>query len=216
MVALFVVLTFIIFLTADYFVLKARKKEHPAFATMPVFDKNSLFFPVSYLLSRGHVWLSEITKTQYRLGIDEFIKKAFGKISFVELVPAGSTISKGDIIFKLQSGDKQLAFRSPVDGVVSSINEKLLNRNVEDVYNNDWAIEINTSDNAIAEIKTRKVATHWLQDEVKRFKDFLSAQTADPALAGLTMADGGNIVEGAAHHLNNDAVVNFEKSFLMQ
>ncbi|MBI2418880.1 MAG: glycine cleavage system protein H [Ignavibacteriales bacterium] len=216
MVALFVVLTFIIFLVADFFVLKAKRKEHPAFATMPVFNKSSIFIPLSYLLSKGHVWVAALQDNMYRLGIDEFILRSFGRVAITELAAAGTTVQKGDVIFRVKSGSKSISFRSPFDGEVREVNSKLLNKDIKDIYNTDWALTLKPIGNLPQELKSKKAAGQWLQDEVKRLKDFLSLQTAEPELAGLTMADGGNITEGAAHHLSDEAISKFEQSFLMQ
>ncbi len=216
MVLILGVLTFIAFLLVDYFVLKSRKKEHSAFASFSVFNKASLAIPVQYLLSKGHIWMSAAGKEVYKLGIDEFIVKSFKRIQLINVVPAGTEVKKGDVIFAGKVGSNIMNFRSPVDGVVTVLNNDIIGKNIQDTYTNDWSLQIKVAENAMSasEFTTREKASRWLDTEFKRFKDFLSIHTADPELAGLTMADGGNIVEGVAGNFNAQTLTAFEQEFL--
>lgn len=217
MVALFVVLTFIIFLVADYFLLKTQKKEHPAFATFPMFDKSQILFPMHYLFSKGHVWLKPIQDNIYKLGIDEFIIKALGALKIVEFVPAGTAVQKGDVILRAAAGRHTFTFRSPINGTVTGINNAVYGHNITDCYENDWQLLVTPSEKIDSSLFISKEnSSGWLQQEFRRLKDFLTVQTAEPALAGITMADGGNIVEGAITHLTEKAINEFESSFLAQ
>ena len=216
MVPVLALLTFVAFLVVDYFVLKSQKKEHPAFATFSVFNKSSLAIPVQYLLSKGHLWLKAVKEGEYKVGIDEFILKAFKKIQLVNFAAEGSEVKKGDVLFSGKVGDSILNFHSPVDGVVSMINKNIQGRNIENPYEDDWGVTIAPKKSSFeaAALATKEKSVQWLESELRRLKDFLLLHTTDPELAGLTMADGGNIVEGIAHNFNEKTLQAFEKEFL--
>lgn len=217
MVAIFVALTFIVFLVVDYFILRAQKKEHPAFTTMPVFDKHSIFFPANYLLSKGHIWLKQWKEGAYRIGVDEFIVKALKTVRIHSIVPEGTEVKRGDVVFAGAAGNNLVQFRSPVDGTVIAVNKNLLNKRVEDPYVDDWGITIRPAGELQQTLfNTKNKAASWISDEFKRLKDFLTVHSAEPGLVGLTMADGGNIVEGALAQFSQDTLVKFENDFLKQ
>ncbi|MCE1189194.1 MAG: hypothetical protein LWX56_08620 [Ignavibacteria bacterium] len=218
MVALFVALTFIIFLVIDFFVLRSQKKVHPAFMPNSVFDKSSIYFPGKYLLSKGHIWLQALKNDTYKLGLDEFVVRAMNNIVINTIAEEGTKIKKGDVLFSGTAGGHPVAFYAPVGGTVSQINTNILNKNIEDIYNEDWGVILQVESQAkIQEIAFEAVkAKAWMQSEFKRLKDFLTIQTAEPELAGLTMADGGNIAEGAVSMLSDKVVAAFENDFLKQ
>jgi glycine cleavage system H protein len=216
MVPLLALATFVVFLVADYFVLKSQKKEHPAFATFQVFNKSSLAIPLHYLLSKGHVWLKAMREGEVKIGIDEFILKAFKKIQLVNFAAEGSLVKKGDVLFSGKIGDNLINFYSPIDGKVAQINKNITEKNIENPYEDDWGMILSPAPSTLeaAALKTTEKSVQWLESELRRLKDFLSVHTSDPELAGLTMADGGNIVEGIAGNFNEKTLQAFEKEFL--
>jgi len=217
MVALFVVLTFVLFIAIDFFVLKSQGKEHPAFMSAHVFDKASIFFPAEAFLAKGHMWLKQLKDGFVRLGIDEFILKATGPFSLVALKSEGEQVMKGEPLMEAKFGKHSVLFRSPVQGVIGSVNKNLTGKKVSDPYDTDWAVTfrpIENSNQLFSSMKSGKKATEILKDEFNRFKDFLSFHSGEPELAGVTMADGGNIVEGVLNNFNDEAVKDFEQKFL--
>lgn len=217
MVALFVVLTFILFIAIDFFVLKSQGKQHPAFMSAHVFDKSSIFFPADAMLAKGHMWLKQLKDGFIRLGIDEFILKATGPFMLSALKKEGEQVQRGEALLVAQFGKHSVTFRSPVNGTIGSINKNLVGKKVTDPYDTDWAVTFRPIENAnqlFSTMKSGKKATEILKDEFNRFKDFLSFHSGEPELAGVTMADGGNIVEGVLNNFNDEAISDFEKKFL--
>lgn len=215
MVALFVVLTFLFFILIDLLVLKAQGKEHPAFA-VKVFDKR-FFFPMEALLSTGHLWLQRAQNGLYKLGIDEFILKALGKLHLVPLKKEGDMVSKGEPILQAVFGNRIITFRAPVEGSIKFLNKNINEKPVDNPYGDDWALMIQPkSDLSLsgAFIKKGNDAINWLHDEFNRFKDFVAAKAGQPELAGVTLQDGGNIVEGVLRSFDDDTIKEFEEQFL--
>lgn len=216
MVALFVVLMFVLFIVIDFFVLKAQGKTHPAFTTFKVFDKKSFIFPEDVVFSTGHTWLKKINNNIVKLGIDEFILKSLSNISLKNLVAEGTSVNKGDYILEGKFGSRSIKFKSPVSGTVKSVNKNLESKKVDNPYEDDWGLTIEASklNEELAFTKSHEKAVKWLQDEFNRLKDFLSFHINDAQLAGATMQDGGNIVEGALSHMNDKAIEGFQQEFL--
>ncbi|HZW39014.1 MAG TPA: hypothetical protein VFF33_06940 [Ignavibacteriaceae bacterium] len=216
MVALFVVLMFALFIVIDYFVLKAQGKTHPAFTTFKVFDKKSFLFPEDVVFSTGHTWMKKLNDNIVKLGIDEFILKSLANISLKNLVAEGTQVNKGDYILEGKFGGRSIKFKSPLTGTVKSINRNLETKKVDNPYEDDWGLTIEASkmNEEMASTKSQEKAIKWLQEEFNRLKDFLSFHINDAQLAGVTMQDGGNIVEGALAHLNDKAIEGFQNDFL--
>ncbi len=218
MVAIFVVLTFVLFIGIDFLVLKAQKKEHPAFAneSSAVFSKRNIFAPLEIYLSAGHTWAKALKEGLVRIGIDDFAAKALGRVHLTSLVSEGAAVKQGEPVLAGKIHGKSVYFRSPIDGKVISVNKTLSEKAVENPYGEDWGIEIeasNLAENA-KNLKSGTQVSNWLKEEFTRLKDFLSVNTANAELAGLTMADGGNVAEGAVSNLNEEAVKSFENDFL--
>ena len=214
MVALFVILTFIVFLVIDYFVLKSQKKEHPAFLTQAVFDKSSLMVPSNLLLSKNHVWMMPLANLTYKLGIDEFVYKCFNNLKMVPIASEGQKVEIGDGLFELVSNDKRIVVKSPVKGTVQSVNQELSEKAIADPYELGWGMVIAPEGIVDKSFRQGKLAVNWLKEEFIRFKDFLSVEVMADEEVGLTYADGGNIIEGVVGQLDDKTVKKFEEEFL--
>ncbi len=217
MVALFVAITFILFIVIDIFVLKVQRKKHPALvnSAYSVFNKKSFHLPEGILVSKGHTWAKILKDGLVEIGIDDFATKALGKLSIISLAKEGTEIKSGDIIFQAAVGRKGIKFRSPVDGYIKTANSDLIGKILDNPYGN-WGITVipaGIEKNKINLFEGKQL-TEWLKNEMERLKDFLSLNSAKVELAGVTMHDGGNIMEGAVANINEDGIQSFEKEFL--
>jgi glycine cleavage system H protein len=222
MVAIFVLFTFLLFIAIDMLVLKVQKKKHPAFqgsspiADLAVFTKEVFLAPFELFLSKGHTWAQRNESGLIKVGIDEFILKALGKVTLIKTAEAGQSVKKGDILFEGTVNNKVLNFRSPVEGTVKFINPNILNKRITDPYGDDWGLLL--AANNFAEEKntlfTGNDLKSFLNKEFSRLKDFLHSHTLRPELAGATMLDGGNVVEGAVSSISEKGIEEFEKDFL--
>ena len=220
MVALFVVFTFILFIVVDLFVVKSQKKNHPAFSvdhsfqeSHAMFNKKSFALPKGVMLTQLHVWFNRITEDKVRIGIDDFVTKALGAVKITPVVEMGSFVEEGQTVFNALINNKNVQFKSPVEGTIIGINDC---NKVNDPYNEDWVLEIMPKDgksNPLNVIKYEE-AVDWVKGEFKRLRDFIIEQSTQPTLAGVTMYDGGNLVEGVVSYLGDDSITKFEKEFL--
>lgn len=222
MVALYVLLGFILLLVIDYFVIRAEKKFHPAFKKSfeivenVVFDNISVSVPADSYVSKGHTWAELQGNGLIKIGVDEFVLKSLGKFIVTSITRSGTLVKKGDPIMEAKLGEKVITFRSPVDGTINYINDDLIGKNISDPYGEDWGIivsPVNFEKNA-AYLKANESLVDWMKTEFLRLKNYLIESSAEPKLAGVTMLDGGKMIEGAVSQLNKESVQKFEEEFL--
>jgi glycine cleavage system H protein len=217
MVALFVVLMFVTFIIIDLLVLKAQGKEHPALASVRVFDKGSFLFPKEIYLTKGHTWIRLMKDKLVKVGIDELVVKAFNNLQLIPLHNEGVMIKKGETLFEARNGKHRIKFVSPIDGEIKSVNKNLEFKTMDDPYFEDWGVTIlpTSIDKELGLMKTGEKGLTWLKHEFNRLKDFVSHSIQEPSVAGLTLADGGNLVEGVLSNFDEKVVDKFEKEFLV-
>lgn len=218
MVALFVLLTFVLFVVIDIFVLKAQKKSHPAFekTTGAVFNKSSIPFPNQVYVSKGHTWAQQLQDGTVKVGIDDFALKALGRLSITKIASELTRVKQGDVILEGTCSKNSFKFRSPVEGTVKLVNDSILNKTLTEPFTNGWGLIItpgNWEANRNA-LKTGESLSAWLKEEFRRLRDFIEMSTVKPELVGVTMHDGGNIVEGAISNISSEGLKNFENEFL--
>lgn len=213
MVFVFVILTLLIALSIEHILAKQRR---PAKVTsvsdIPVFNKSSVYAPVGYLVSKYHTW-AHPEENAVKVGIDNFAVKALGNIFIKNIVNPGTSVKKGETIISAEVHGQKINFKSPVSGTIKAINKLLFNNTVKDAYGKDWGLLIEKKANG-ENLMSGSRAQHWLKKEMRRLKDFLTESSFAPEAVGVTMYDGGNIVEGVLSSLGTKVIPDFEKQFL--
>lgn len=213
MVIIFVILTLLIALLIEHIIAKQRKSTRVSpVSDIPVFNKSSIYAPVGYLISKYHTWAYPEEKA-VKVGIDNFAVKALGNIFIKYIENPGKSVKKGDTIIKALVRGQQINFRSPISGTIKAINKLLFNNAVKDAYGKDWGLLIEKEENR-ENLMSGNQAQHWLKKEIRRLKDFLAESSFAPEAVGVTMYDGGNIVEGVLSTLSTKVIPDFEKQFL--
>lgn len=213
MVYIFVILTLIIAVLIEHIVSKQRKTADAiTAAALPIFNKSSIYAPSGYSLSKYHTWVHP-DENAVKVGIDNFAVKALGKIFVRNIVNPGKAVKKGDTIIKGEVHGKQINFKSPVSGTIKAVNKLLFGNAVKDAYGKDWGLVIEKKANG-ENLLSGSQAHNWLKKEMRKLKDFLAESSFAPEAVGVTMYDGGNIVEGVLSSLNSDVITDFEKEFL--
>jgi glycine cleavage system H lipoate-binding protein len=221
MVALFVLAVFIFFIVLDFIVLKFQGKTHPAFEkvlsipAMSILPGIEIVVPGDILLTKGHLWMKKNKPGLIKLGIDEFIINTLGKISIQNNFSAGQKLRAGDVLFESRIGNKKLKFHSPVNGIVKSINSSHADKGSSNPYSN-WCIELLSNDFAAVNVMSfsGNNALNWLKQEFIKLDNFLMKHAPGQELAGVTMHDGGKIIENASSDLIKNNAEDFEKEFL--
>lgn len=96
------------------------------------------------LFTESHEWIEFIDDTRARVGITDYAQKALGDLVFINLPEVGDTISIGESFADVESVKAVSEVFSPVHGVVSAINDELLDS--PELVNQEayeaWLIEV--------------------------------------------------------------------------
>jgi glycine cleavage system H protein len=217
MVVILLLIAIAVMVLIDIFVIRARSAKLAGVQTSPtVFNKKSLIAPDGFYFSKGHIWAKLMGSDKIKAGIDDFVIHALGKLQISEIIPAGTKIKKGDVMIKGKFDSKSVNFLSPIDGVIDSINKNIIGKIINDPYENDWGVVIKTADAnfSLSQLFLGTNAVNWMKNEFKKLKDFLVMNSYKPELVGVTMYDGGNVVEGAIANLDENSMKDFEAMFL--
>ena len=220
MVALLVVATFIVALVIDALVRRARKARlEPAKVYKPVRARPAPGFPLGYFFAPGHVWLNLRPSGKVQLGMDELIGRLVGEVSEIQLRRAGEKVRKGDLLASVTQGDKTIHISSPIDGTIERANielEESPSEFTENPYTKGWFYLVKPS-NLAADLKNFAVVDQtrtWWSEELNRLREFVQSHLSQPALAGVTLADGGLPLDGLMTHFDQKAVKELEAQFL--
>jgi glycine cleavage system H lipoate-binding protein len=214
MVIVLVVLTFVALILVDVIIFNRQPKKSYNLAgaeAQQVFNLNDTLLPDDFYYSKGHTWVKVENSEKVNIGLDGFVLNALGKLNLKHFAEPGKKINKGDVIFEGAVNNVNLKFRSPVEGIVTAINS---NNSVKD--SNSWCLSLKPL--KIKEDLTNLIpssgAHKWIKSEFKRLKDLLIYSMEPSGLAGATMYDGGNIVEGAVSYIDEKSIKDFEELFL--
>jgi glycine cleavage system H protein len=219
MVAILVVVTFVLFIVISSLL---QRRQVVLEVEQPLFRGRELSpsFPLGYFFSPNHLWANLESSGILKVGADEMLHRFFGKPDGIHLKKPGEYVHKGDMLVNLTKGDKEAFIASPVSGVVQYVNteaEKRPKNFTGDPYETGWLYLIKPS-NLADELRSFKLADQaksWMSDEMNRLRDFAQLHIPQPALASLTMADGGLLVEGVVDYLDSKGLRDFEKQFLL-
>ena len=131
--------------------------------------------PGGVFISDGHCWANVSEDGSAKVGLDDFAKKVIGKIDAVELPNLGMTVKKGQSLFTIEQGTRNISFKSPVSGKVKEIN-KFINEEIDSLnvtsYDQNWICEIDTDelDSEIPTLKIGKSAVSFYQEDIERLQ----------------------------------------------
>ena len=226
MAALFMVFLLVAFLVTDIIyrrvVSKRLTKTAPLTEKIPIpldLQLEKLALPGGLFFHQGHTWAKLETSGNIKIGLDDFIQKIIGRIDSIKPKKVGDSIFQGDKIFTIKQGKRKAEFNSPVDGVIDSINEEIINNPKgikENPYDMSWIYSIKPT-NLPSNIKSLSVAEDalaWLKKEVQKFREFIAEQFVEDKMLGKTLADGGVPVEGVMEHMDDFSWMKLQEEFL--
>ena len=95
MVALLVILTIVLALAIDSFVLARQRRTASVEALQPIVAMKVPQPPQGVFLDTAHTWLRITSDGRLRVGIDDFLAEAVGQVDKVEVPAQGTTIERG-------------------------------------------------------------------------------------------------------------------------
>ena len=217
MVALLVILTIVLALAVDSWVLARERRTAAVPAPTPLVAMKVPQPPQGIFLDAAHTWLRITSDGRLRVGIDDFLAEAVGQVDRVEVPAQGTTIERGSPLFTLFVKGRKLVVPSPAAGTVMSANDKALrdpSAVVRDPYGAGWVASLWTRDHhaAISPLRIGAAATHFLREELHRLADFMVPTRVHATVP--VMADGGLPGKGAAANLDDESWQTFAREFV--
>ena len=132
--------------------------------------------PSGIFVSPAHTWVNIYPNGMLLIGLDDFLQKLIGPIERVKLPALGTKVQKGDPLFTIRQGARELTFAAPAAGEVTTVNNDvaavpdLINRKP---FEAGWVCGIDPS-NITEDVKSLRLgadATAWYEEEIKRFSD---------------------------------------------
>lgn len=132
--------------------------------------------PGGVFISDGHCWANVSEDGSAKVGLDDFAKKVIGKIDSVDFPNLGMIVKKGQSLFTIEQGTRNISFKSPLSGKVKEIN-KFINEEIDSLditsYDQNWICEIDPDDLDVElpNLKIGKSAVSFFQEDIERLKD---------------------------------------------
>ena len=165
--------------------------------------------PANAFYHPGHGWAMLEPNGLVRIGVDDFLHTAIGRLDGVELPHPGDSVVAGRPAFSLTQGKRRADIPAPVSGVIAEVNPALAGRPgliKERPFGAGWVARIKPTalGEELPRLHVAERASAWLNREITRLREFVLGCTVDRAGAlGHTMADGGEISDGPLELLDD-------------
>lgn len=175
---------------------------------------NGFQVPMSVFLYPKHSWAKVESKGRVAIGIDDFMQRVLGPIEKIEMPRLGDKIEIGDNILQLKHGERTVAVKSPIKGIVCAINKKLtrdpklINRAP---YSEGWIVKVNPVNlsEGIKNLKVANGAIEWFRHEMDRFRAIVSSH----GLLAEVLQDGGTLVDDLSAHIDYNTWLQIKSNF---
>jgi glycine cleavage system H lipoate-binding protein len=168
-------------------------KVHTVIQPIEYNDINGVSLPAGYYLHPGHTWIKIEEQGMVRIGIDDFASRLFGKFDTLSPLLIGEQLQQDKPAFTLLRGRHKVRFLSPVNGVVSEVNNSIVNDPGlinNSPYTDGWIMLLYcpTLKKDLKQLMFMDSGKGFMGKEVCRLYEFLETET------GLKAADGGELV----------------------
>lgn len=224
MVALFVILTIVVCISIDG-IIQWRKANREALAKkhaenlVPVSVFKNLTAPADMFLDSGHTWVKVASSGRVDIGPDSFAERLIGRIDAIVLPEVGKEVKRGDMLFALRQDNRRAAFASPVDGVVTYVDEHL-NWQPNVIHTNPYkdgcvcSIKPKNLAESLRLLRTAEEAKNWLKSEARKFQEFFAARPLEDMELGHVLQDGGELASGVLEYVDEKTWNQFNEIFL--
>jgi len=135
--------------------------------------------PAGVFISPQHAWAKIEPNGTVQVGLDDLVRKIFGKFDHVELPSMSQKVEKGDTLFTLKYGDYKLKIPSPLSGKVASVNSEHAEHPewlTIKPFQLSWMCGIEPSNLAaeLPDLKIGRDSVSWYQTEIDRFQELAS------------------------------------------
>ncbi|MGD8346965.1 MAG: response regulator [Lysobacterales bacterium] len=142
--------------------------------------------PAGAFVSPQHAWAKIELNGIVLVGLDDLIRKLYGRAESIELPVRGRRIKRGDTLFTVSYGELKLNIPSPLSGTVTAVNDEQEEHPewlAVKPFTLSWMCGIEPSDLA-AELPAMKIgrdAVEWYQEELDRYSRLADELGTEPA-----------------------------------
>lgn len=156
----------------------------------------------------NHIWLKAEGEL-LKIGIDDFASRLIGKIGKIDF-PDRVAISKGDECWRLGSNKRMTSMSLPIQGQIIEKNNLIQSDPSivqKDPYNRGWLLKIKSS-REVGDMLKGARAEEWLEKEFEKLHQEFESNI------GITITDGGELVENLYEGMTDEEWCNLIKRFL--
>lgn len=123
--------------------------------------------PETLKYSTSHEWIKTISEDTVQIGLTDFAQDQMGSLVFVNLPEVGDEVTLGESFGDVESVKAVSDVYSPVSGVVSAVNEALLD--TPEAINEDpygaWLIEVKEITETATFLSAAEYEEHCMKEE---------------------------------------------------
>lgn len=214
---LFVLLMFLLIMSISYF---RSREEVPAEQQVwagpraPRIEREYGFaIPQGYSFHPGHTWVLHEGAENTRVGLDSFAANLLSPVEQLDVIGPNRWIRQGQKLVTLKSGEMVVDMLSPVEGVITAINQDVIADpalTTRDPYKDGWIAVIKSPDFATNQknLVSGAMVAPWMQNNVTRLSSM--AGSASPLAQ-----DGGLPVTGLLARLQPEVRRQVVKEFFL-
>ena len=232
MVPALTLLTFLFFISIELIrrEIKARKQKkslHVDTKTQKsyqpiseLFQNIQIHLPKGLFVSKGHVWIKVLPKSEVRIGLDNFCPKLITRIDFIRLHDLGDRVNNEGGMCTICQGDKKLTFYSPLDGIIKEVNADLLKNPkiiCHDPFGEGWVYRVKPSLEMSYLVESEKMDREildWEQKEMDRLANFIMSDPSTKTTLEEKLTKEKFGLRGLLDNLNSTHWLKFEENFL--
>jgi glycine cleavage system H lipoate-binding protein len=168
---------------------------HAVVRPVDVMNIKGFKVPQGVYLHPGHTWLKIESSSTVRVGLDDFALRLLGPLDKISAPFIGQEVEQGRADISARRGEREARFLSPVSGVVTSFNTRLMeDSNLpanKDPYAAGWVLQ------AHSENLRRELQNLMIGDETESFytREVDRLYEEIEVVAGPLAADGGYLGE---------------------
>lgn len=223
MVAILVVLTILVCVTVDALIqwnyARHRQLEMAGVAlqanSLHAFAPENVTLPGGVFVGAEHAWVKVSPNGKTSIGLDDFLRKAIGRIDEVLLPEVGQSIRHGETLFTVRQGERTIEVPSPIDGSVEAVNNDHTAMPT-DPYGEGWLCGVKPENlgKDIRRLLIAEEAADWIKQEVNRFQEFIFSKPLEQTALGQVMQDGGVPATGLLEFVDDETWRRFSAEFV--
>lgn len=196
------------------YAISQRVREIFSPETLDRFGINGFQVPQGLLFHPSHSWVRLESPKKVAIGVDDFMQRILGPLEEIEIPQIGRRIQRGEKVFQLRHGTRSVEVKSPVDGIVCSVNKRLFQNPTlvnEAPYSEGWVVKLRPANLAenIKNLWVANEAREWFRKELERLRTLLSPH---PLLAQ-ALPDGGMVVDDLSRQIDNATWLQIKAAF---